>query len=191
MAPVLIMEGKRFSPRLADLNGKSGRADHSTHTPEADLCYYCVERTPKETIWQNDSTSGRYNYALRGHHCCELASRVANMWLGGLTPLRSPGIVSRRIEYMFPLPLSDFEYYMLVDDRPSHPMVFVMAAQLTGTFRQAALQQALDELIQCHPFLNCRVAEIPGRGWCWTPLTTLATAATSDRKSTRLNSSHG
>ena len=101
------------------------------------------------------------------------------MWLGGLTPLRSPGIISRRIEYMFPLPLSDFEYYMLVDDRPSHPMVFVMAAQLTGTFRQAALQQALDELIQCHPFLNCRVAEIPGRGWCWTPLTTLATAATS------------
>jgi|GEM_PF-5084855 len=34
---------------------------------------------------------------------------------------------------MFPLPLSDFEYYMLVDDRPSHPMVFVMTAQRTDT----------------------------------------------------------
>lgn len=80
---------------------------------------------------------------------------------------------------LFPLPLSDFEYYMLVDDRPSHPMVFVMAAQLSGAFQQSALQQALDELIQCHPFLNCRVADIPGRGWCWTPLTTCAAAATS------------
>ena len=77
---------------------------------------------------------------------------------------------------MFPLALSDFEYYMLVDDRPSHPMVFVMAAQLSGAFQQSALQQALDELIQCHPFLNCRVAEIRGLGWCWMPLTTSAAA---------------
>jgi NRPS condensation-like uncharacterized protein len=72
---------------------------------------------------------------------------------------------------MFPLPLSDFEYYMLVDDRPSHPMVFVMAARLSGAFQQEALQEALNELIQCHPFLNCRVTQIPGSGWCWTPLT--------------------
>ena len=83
---------------------------------------------------------------------------------------------------MFPLPLSDFEYYMLVDDRPSHPMVFVMAAQLSGVFQQPALQEALDELVQCHPFLSCCVTEIPGRGWCWTPLATLATAATSVRR---------
>ena len=75
---------------------------------------------------------------------------------------------------MFPLPLSDFEYYMLVDDRPSHPMVFVMAAQLAGAFQQSALQQALNEVIQCHPFLNCHVTEIAGRGWCWTPLATAA-----------------
>lgn len=79
---------------------------------------------------------------------------------------------------MFPLPLSDFEYYMLVDDRPSHPMVFVMAAQLSGTFQQTALQQALDELIQCHPLLRCCVAEIAGHGWCWMPLANLGTAAT-------------
>ncbi len=83
---------------------------------------------------------------------------------------------------MFPLPLSDFEYYMLVDDRPSHPMVFVMAAQLSGVFQKPALQQSLDELIQCHPFLSCCVTKIPSQGWCWTPLTTLATAATSVRR---------
>ncbi len=78
---------------------------------------------------------------------------------------------------MFPLPLSDFEYYMLVDDRPSHPMVFVMAAQVSGAFQQPALQQALDELVQCHPFLSCCVTEVPGRGWCWMPLTPPATSA--------------
>ncbi|MEJ7592907.1 MAG: condensation domain-containing protein [Planctomycetaceae bacterium] len=88
-----------------------------------------------------------------------------NAWLGA------------SVTIMFPLPLSDFEYYMLVDDRPSHPMVFVMAAQLSGAFQQSALQQALEELIQCHPFLNCCVTEIPGRGWCWQPLTILASTA--------------
>lgn len=71
---------------------------------------------------------------------------------------------------MFPLSLSDFEYYMLVDDRPSHPMVFVMAAHLEGAFQQVALTQALHELVECHPFLNCHVANAPGRGWCWVPL---------------------
>ena len=83
---------------------------------------------------------------------------------------------------MFPLPLSDFEYYMLVDDRPSHPMVFVMAAQVSGAFQQPALQQALDELVQCHPFLSSCVTEIPGRGWCWMPLTTPATSAAPARR---------
>lgn len=76
---------------------------------------------------------------------------------------------------MFPLPLSDFEYYMLVDDRPSHPMVFVMAAQLSGSFQEPALRQALAELINCHPLLNCTISEIPGTGWCWTPRTSEVT----------------
>lgn len=70
---------------------------------------------------------------------------------------------------MFPLPLSDFEYYMLVDDRPSHPMVFVMTAQLSGAFQKTTLQQVLAELIDCHPLLKCTISEIPGTGWCWTP----------------------
>ncbi len=70
---------------------------------------------------------------------------------------------------MFPLPLSDFEYYMLVDDRPSHPMVFVMAAQLSGAFQKPTLQLALAELVECHPLLKCTISEVPGKGWCWTP----------------------
>lgn len=72
---------------------------------------------------------------------------------------------------MFPLPLSDFEYYMLVDDRPSHPMVIVLAVHLTGEFQSTLLKEALTELTQCHPLLNCTVSEIAGRGWCWTPMT--------------------
>jgi len=85
---------------------------------------------------------------------------------------------------MFPLPLSDFEYYMLVDDRPAHPMVFLMTASLSGGFQQAVLQAALNELIQCHPLLNCRVTQIPGRGWCWVPSpmeSSAARSASSDR----------
>lgn len=70
---------------------------------------------------------------------------------------------------MFPLPLSDFEYYMLIDDRPSHPMVIVMAAQLAGAFQAAPLRETLTELVQCHPLLTCTVSEVDGRGWCWTP----------------------
>lgn len=70
---------------------------------------------------------------------------------------------------MFPLPLSDFEYYMLVDDRPSHPMVFVMSAKVIGQFQQAAFQQSLDALIHSHPLLHCTVGEIADKGWCWTP----------------------
>ncbi len=76
---------------------------------------------------------------------------------------------------MFPLPLSDFEYYMLVDDRPSHPMVFIMAAQLLGALQKPALQQAIAELIECHPLLKCTISEIPGAGWCWTPQTSKMT----------------
>lgn len=72
---------------------------------------------------------------------------------------------------MFPLPLSDFEYYMLVDDCPSHPMVFVMAAQLSGAFQKPALEQVLAELVDCHPLLKCTISEIPSTGWCWTPQT--------------------
>ena len=72
-----------------------------------------------------------------------------------------------RMPPMFPLPLSDFEYYMLVDDRPSHPMVFVMTAHLVGKFQKAAVQTALLDLLKCHPLLNCTAVEIAGKGWCW------------------------
>jgi NRPS condensation-like uncharacterized protein len=70
---------------------------------------------------------------------------------------------------LFPLPLSDFEFYMLTDDRPSHPMVFVMVVDVVGELTQSPFAQSLRELIAAHPLLGCRVEKLPGKGWCWVP----------------------
>ncbi len=68
---------------------------------------------------------------------------------------------------LFPLPLSDFEYYMLSDDRPTHPMVFVMTVRVSGTLSEQPLRESLAELQISHPLLDCRVEKLRGRGWCW------------------------
>ena len=71
---------------------------------------------------------------------------------------------------IFPLRLSDFEYYMFVDDRPSHPMVFAMVAIVQGSLNRESLQISLDEAIHEHPLFDCLVQKLPSRGWCWVPL---------------------
>ncbi len=68
---------------------------------------------------------------------------------------------------IFPLRLSDFEYYMFVDDRPSHPMVFVMVATIAGRLDQVAFQKSLDQAIDDHPLFDCLIQKVPDRGWCW------------------------
>ena len=73
---------------------------------------------------------------------------------------------------VFPLPLSDFEYYMLLDDRPTHPMVFVMVVDVAGELHEAPFRESLSELIQAHPLLNCRIEKRVRAGWCWVPLST-------------------
>lgn len=70
---------------------------------------------------------------------------------------------------MFPLPLSDFEYYMLLDDRPSHPMVFVMVVDISGSLQEHTFRESVTELLHAHPLLTCRVEKLRGRGWCWVP----------------------
>ena len=67
----------------------------------------------------------------------------------------------------FPLPLSDFEDYMLKDDRPSHPMVFTLIAHLSGLLDRFHFTRAVNEALSCHPLLNCRIQKLTGRGWCW------------------------
>lgn len=71
---------------------------------------------------------------------------------------------------IFPLPLSDFEYYMLTDDRESHPMVFVIVVNISGLLSEIPFREALTELMEAHPLFRCRVQKIPGKGWCWTPI---------------------
>ncbi len=68
---------------------------------------------------------------------------------------------------LFPLPLSDFEHYMLTDDRPSYPMVFTLIAHLSGSLDQAHFTEAVSAALRCHPLLKCRIQKLPGRGWCW------------------------
>jgi NRPS condensation-like uncharacterized protein len=68
---------------------------------------------------------------------------------------------------VFPLPLSDFEYYMLVDDRPSHPMVFVMVVHLSGCLDRTAFQLAVASAVTRHPLFDSVVQPVAGRGWCW------------------------
>lgn len=64
------------------------------------------------------------------------------------------------------LPLSDFEWYMLCDDRPSHPMVFVIAADVEGELRKPELQQACRELLQTQPLLRSIVVGT-GKSAAW------------------------
>lgn len=68
---------------------------------------------------------------------------------------------------LFPLPLSDFEYYMFVDDRPTHPMVFVVAVDVAGTLSRGAFETAVSAALAVHPLFSCRIARVARRGWCW------------------------
>ncbi|RLT05852.1 MAG: hypothetical protein DWI21_12225 [Planctomycetota bacterium] len=70
-------------------------------------------------------------------------------------------------ESLFPLPLSDFEFYMFVDNRPSYPMVFTMIVHLSGSLDRTHFTAAVNSALSCHPLLNCRVQKLSGRGWCW------------------------
>jgi NRPS condensation-like uncharacterized protein len=79
----------------------------------------------------------------------------------------SPSVASANL---FPLRLSDFEYYMLTDDRPSHPMVFVVVIHIRGSLRELPFRQSLNELVIAHPLLGCQVTRIAGKEWCWRPL---------------------
>jgi len=64
---------------------------------------------------------------------------------------------------VFPLPLSEFEHYMLTDDRPSHPMVIVMLVDGRGQLQEAVLRLAVRQLVQAHPLLHARIQHRDGQ----------------------------
>ena len=99
------------------------------------------------------------------------ASSHFDVWIH-LLPASDGHSKTPAVDLVFPLPLSDFEYYMLLDDRPTHPMVFVMVVDVSGALREASLRESLSQLIQAHPLLNCRIEKRAQAGWCWVPFAT-------------------
>ncbi len=70
---------------------------------------------------------------------------------------------------IFPLPLGPYERYMLADDTADYPMNFVVAIDVSGDLRRGPFEAAIAKTLARHPLFGCRVARIPGRGWCWVP----------------------
>jgi hypothetical protein len=68
---------------------------------------------------------------------------------------------------LFPLPLTAFEKYMLLDDRPDYPMVFAFRLKLCGELRREAFESALDEALLHHPLLCALVKRQSQGGAVW------------------------
>lgn len=58
----------------------------------------------------------------------------------------------------FPLPLTPFERYMLLDDRPGYPMRAMARIDFDGTFRPDLLEAAVTKALERHPMLRSTVS---------------------------------
>ena len=63
--------------------------------------------------------------------------------------------------------MTSFEHYMFVDDRPAHPMTFVVQLRLSGRLDREALSNAVESSLKRHPLLTAVIG--PGKGGkdCW------------------------
>lgn len=68
---------------------------------------------------------------------------------------------------LFPLYLTPFEEYMLWDDRPQHPMTFVVEFEFEGEVQQEAFRAALGPALQRHPLLQAIVQPAKKNRDCW------------------------
>lgn len=68
---------------------------------------------------------------------------------------------------VFPLPLSPFEEYMLLDDRPGYRMTFLVEQSFDGEIDRAAFDAGVVEASQRHPLLRANVRRRWLRGWQW------------------------
>jgi len=67
---------------------------------------------------------------------------------------------------VLPLRLSAFENYMFIDDRPSHPMVFVIEIEVSGDLQPDVMQSCVKRALRQHPLLTARVGrQLTGRHW--------------------------
>jgi hypothetical protein len=63
--------------------------------------------------------------------------------------------------------LAPIELFMETDDRPAHPMTFVIQARLSGEVDRAAFESALSAALIRHPFLRALVKRRKKNQLCW------------------------
>ena len=73
-------------------------------------------------------------------------------------------------EGVFPLPLSPFERYMVLDDSDAYPMSIVLIARLKGDLRRAVFEESVEFALRRHPLLMSKISKVRGLGWCWIPV---------------------
>lgn len=68
---------------------------------------------------------------------------------------------------VFPLPLTAFEKYMLLDDRPDYPMTFPLRLRLSGEISRPIFESSFEEVLSHHPLLCALVDRSAWRGPAW------------------------
>lgn len=66
-----------------------------------------------------------------------------------------------------PLKLAAFERYMLTDDRPTHPMAFVIRLSFSGECQREAFESAVDRALELHPLLRSRIDGVDDKHLFW------------------------
>ncbi len=70
---------------------------------------------------------------------------------------------------LFPLPLSTWELYMLLDDCPAYPMTSVIDVRVSGRLDEDVFHAALADVLRRHPLLGCLVERRRLYLPCWVP----------------------
>ncbi len=68
---------------------------------------------------------------------------------------------------LFPLPLTPFELYMLLEDGPSHPMQFCYRLRFQGEVIAEHLEVAVRQALARHPLLTASVQAAGSREFVW------------------------
>jgi hypothetical protein len=68
---------------------------------------------------------------------------------------------------LFPLHLTPLESFFHADDRPSHPMAFIIVLDFTGVVDRPAFEESLREALRRHSFLNAYIRPAKRGLPCW------------------------
>lgn len=83
-----------------------------------------------------------------------------------MIPQTTVPTVSTR-QRIFPLHLTPFENYMFLDDRPSHPMTFVIQLVFSGDLNVEAFEEAFRFALSRHPLLSAVIQPAKQNRDCW------------------------